>query len=118
MSARQLTHIEFDLLEKGFNFWIVSKTLPNKDVIATIEDAVKDLEKEEVDTIWAKVSLILQNRKPPKDNLSKDECKALKELQSDTSIIIVSADKDRSTDILKREDYLEKCMDHINNDSY
>ena len=53
--------------------------MPNKD-IATIEDAVKDLEKEEVDTIQAKVSLTLQNSKPPKDNLSKDKRKSLKEL--------------------------------------
>ena len=118
MSSRQLTHIETDLLAKGLNFSITSKTLPNKDIIATIEDAVKDLEKEEADTIRAKVSLTLLNSKPPKDNLSKDERKALKELQSDTSIGILPADKGRSTVILNREDYLEKCMDHINNGPY
>ena len=84
--SRQLTHIEADLLAKGLHFSVTSKTLPNKDIIATIEDAVKDLEKEEADTIRAKESLTLQNSKPPKDNLSKDECKALKELQSDASI--------------------------------
>ena len=77
MSSRQLTHIETDLLAKGLNFSITSKTLPNKDIIATIEDAVKDLEKEEADTIRAKVSLTLLNSKLPKDNLSKDERKFL-----------------------------------------
>ena len=118
MSSRQLTHIETDLLSKGLNFSITSKTLPNKDIIATVEDAVKDLEEEEADMIRAKVSLTLQNSKPPKDNLSKDERKALKELQSDTSIVILLADKCRSTVILNREDYLEKCMDHINNGPY
>ena len=118
MSSRQLTHIETDLLTKGLNFSITSKTLPNKDIIATIEDAVKDLEKEEADTIRAKVSLTLLNSKPPEDNLSKDERKALKELQSDTSIVILPADKGRSTVILNRDDYLEKCMDHINNGPY
>ena len=46
MASRQLTHIETDLLAKGHNFSITSKTLPNKDIIATIEDAVKNLEKE------------------------------------------------------------------------
>ena len=51
MSSRQLTQIENDLLAQGLNFSITSKTLPNKDIIATIEDAVKDLEKEEADTI-------------------------------------------------------------------
>ena len=118
MSSRQLTHIETELLAKGLNFSITSKTLPNKDIIATVEDAVNDLEKGEADTIRAKVSLTLQNSKPPKDNLSKDERKALKELQSDTSIVILPADKGRSTVILNREDYLEKCMDHINNGPY
>ena len=46
MSSRQLTHIETNLLAKGLNFSITSKKLPNKDIIATIEDAVKNLEKE------------------------------------------------------------------------
>ena len=100
MSSRQLTHIETDILAKSLNFSITSKTLPNKDIIATAEDAVKDLGKEEADTIRAKGSLTLQNSKPPKDNLSKDECKSLKELQSDTSIVILPADKGRSTIIL------------------
>ena len=98
MSSRQLqlTHNETDLAE-GLNFSITSKTLPNKDIITTIEDAIKDLEKEKADMICAKVSLTLQNSKPPKDNLSKDECKALKELQSDISIVILPADKGRFT---------------------
>ena len=99
-------------------FSITSKTLPNKDIIATIKDAVKDLEKEEANTIHAKVSLTLQNSKPPKDNLSKDERKAFNELQSDTSIVILPADKGKSTVIINREDYLEKCMDYINNGPY
>ena len=38
--------------------------------------------------IRAKVSVAFQNSKPRKDNLSKDEHKALKELQSDTSIVV------------------------------
>ena len=118
MSSRQLTHIETDLLAKGLNFSITSKTLPNKDIIAATEDAVKDLEKEEAVTIHAKVSLTLQNSKPPKDSLSKDERKALNESESDTSIVILPADKGRSTVILNCEDYLEKCMDHINKGPY
>ena len=64
-----------------------------------------DLQKEEADLICAKTSLTLQNSKPPKDNLWKDECKALKKLQSGTSIVILPANKSRSTVILNREDY-------------
>ena len=114
MSSGQLTHIETDLLAKGLIFSITSKTLPNKDIIATTEYVVKDLEKEVAGTSRAKVSLTLQNCKPPKDNLFKDERKAFKELHSDTLIVILPVDKGRSTVILIREDYLEKCMDHKN----
>ena len=68
--------------------------------------------------IRAKISLALQNSKPPKENLLKDKRKTLKELQSDASIVFLPANKGRSTDILNREDYLEKFMDHINNGPY
>ena len=72
-----------------------------------------------IDTICAKINnLTLQSSKPPKDNLSKDEHKAFKELQSDTSIVTVPADKGRSTVIFNREDYSEKCMDHKKNGPY
>ena len=97
------------------NLSITPKKLSNKDIIGSTENAVKDLEKEEVDTISAKINLTLQNSKTLKDNLSKDECKALKEIQSGTSIVTLPADKVRSTLILNREVY---HMDHIKNGPY
>ena len=57
MSSRQLTHIENDLLAKGLNFSSTSKTLPSKDIIATIEDAVKDLEKKRLTRFMPKYAL-------------------------------------------------------------
>ena len=67
---------------------------------------MKDVQKEEADTIRAKISLTLQNSKPPEENLSKDQRKSLEKLQFDLSIAILPADKDRST--INREDFLEK----------
>ena len=46
MYFTQLRHIVTKILTKGYNFSITSKTLPNKDVIATIEGAVKDLKED------------------------------------------------------------------------
>ena len=43
---------------------------------------------------------------------------ALKELQSDTSIVILPAGKGRSTVIFICEDYLEECLDYTNNGPY
>ena len=88
MSSRQLTHIETNLLAKGLNFSITSKALPNKYIIPTTEETVNNLGKEGVDMTHAKISLTLHNSTPPKNNLSWDERKALKGLQSDTSIVI------------------------------
>ena len=67
MCSRQLNHTETDLIAKVLNFSITSKTLPNKQIIDTIEDAVKDLEKEETNATRAKVRLTIQNPKLPKD---------------------------------------------------
>ena len=116
MYSVQLTHIETHLT-KGLNFSIISKTLPNEDIVATMADAVKDAEKE-AGMICANISLTFQNSKTPKDNLSKYEHKALKDLQSDTSIVILPTDSGRSIIILNSRDYLVKCMDHINNGPY
>ena len=69
MCSRQLNHTETDLIAKGLNFSSTSKTLPNKQIIDTIEDAVKDLEKEETNATRAKVRLTIQNPKVPKDKL-------------------------------------------------
>ena len=99
-SSRQLTHSETDTLMKGLNFSISFKTGTNKDIIANIEDTAEYLEKEEADMIRAKLSLTLQYSTPPKDNLSKDRRKALNELQSNTSIVILATEKGRSTVIL------------------
>ena len=74
-----------------------------------------DLAKEEAETIHAKIN---QNSKPPTDNSSKDDHKSLNEFQSDTSIVILPADKGRSIVTLNREDYLEKCLVQINNGPY
>ena len=55
--------IETDLFENALNFSITSKALLNKDIIATVENVVKDLEKEETATIlppYTSVTLALK----------------------------------------------------------
>ena len=42
----------------------------------------------------------------------------MKELQSNTSTLILIADKGRSAVIVNCEDYLKKCMNHIKNGPY
>ena len=121
MSSRQLTQIKTDLLGKDLNSQLLlesSKILSNKDIIATIEDAVKDLEKEEVETVSAKIRATFQNPKPHKDNHSENEDKALKEVEADMSVVSLPADRGPSTVIFNPEYSFEKFMDHIYNGTY
>ena len=68
MSSRKSIRMKTEFLVKVLNFSIVSKALPNKDILATLENAVKRrrLTKEEADKIYAKMKLTLQNSKSPK----------------------------------------------------
>ena len=93
-------------------------TIPTKEIIAEVENAVKDLDKVEGDNIRAKISLTLRNAQQPEQNISKEERKTLKSLKTDESIIILLADKGRSTVVLDKTDYTQKCNDHIDNGPY
>ena len=85
--SRQSIHVETNLLAEGLNFSINSKTLPNKDIVATIEDAVKDLEKEE-----AEISLTLQT--PTLLWITSSRARAnFENIKSDTSIVIYQLTK-------------------------
>ena len=53
-----------------------------------------------------------------KNNRSKKDRKGLKELQPDTSIVVLPADNGRSTVTINREDCLKKYIDHINTGPY
>ena len=118
LSTKQLSDQEKDLLAKGMNFCITPTTVPNKERIAKVEDAIKNLPMEEADTVRAKVSLTLQATKTPKDNLSKQQRTTLKALKADKSIIILPGDKGRTTVVTDKQDYMNKCYQHINNGQY
>ena len=105
MSSRQLTQIKTDRLAKDLISQLLLKIqiLSNIDIIATIEDAAKDFEKEETHSVSAKIRAKNQNFKPHKSNHSKNEDKTLKEVPSDMSVVSLPADRGASTVIFNRE---------------
>ena len=119
LSSKTLTPAEENLLQNGLNYSITPQTIPTADIIAKVETAIRTLPKrEEVENIRAKTSLILQKAKLPKKNLPTEQKKALHSLREDNSIIILPADRGRSTVILNKQDYINKCQDHLNNGPY
>ena len=67
----------------------------------------------ETDFLVKSLNYSITSKKLPNRNII-----ASKEFKSDLSIVILPADKVRSTVILNYENYLEKCMDHINKGPY
>ena len=119
LSSKILTPAEEYLIQNGLNYSITSQTIPTSDIVAKVETANRTLpNREEVENIRAKTSLILQKAKLAKKNLPTEQKKALHSLREDNSIIILPADKGRSTVILNKQDYINKCQDHLNNGPY
>ena len=118
LSSKQLTENEKNLLSKGMKFAITPKHVPKKEIISTVEGALTGIDKPEADIIRAKVSLTLQKAQTPKENISRDDKNAMRNLKNDNSIVILPADKGRATVILDKTDYIEKCNDHIDNGPY
>ena len=119
LSSKTLTPAEENLLQNGVNYSITPQTIPTADIIAKVETAIRTLlDREEVENTRAKTSLILQKAKLPKKNLPTEQKKALHSPREDNSIIILPAVKGRSTVILNKQDYINRCQDHLNNGPY
>ena len=76
-------------------------------VLAT-ELACKNLPQADGIQLRAKVASVLTSSKPPKQNVTKEERQAIKDLQKADDIIILPADKGKSTVILDKNEYEEK----------
>ena len=66
---------------------------------------MSEIQKAEIRT---EVANILKHTKPPKDNMTKTERKAIKELKKDNTIVILKADKGNTTVIMNKVIYEEK----------
>ena len=91
------------------NFCVTPKTVPVDEIIASTESACTQMpDKSEADSLRAEVVKILKNSKPPKSNISNQERNALNQLSKDKNIVILPADKGRTTVILNKTEYQQK----------
>lgn len=66
------------------------------------ELACRNLPVADKSQLRAKIASVLKSSKPPESKISKDERKAIKQLQRVEEIIILPADKGKATCILDR----------------
>ena len=94
---------------KGLNFSVTPSKIPVADIVAATEYACDQLSnKSQADSLRSEVVKIVSKSKPPSSNISKEEREAIKSLKKDDSIVILPADKGRTTVILNKQDYHNK----------
>ncbi|XP_013380543.1 uncharacterized protein LOC106151709 [Lingula anatina] len=116
-SDRMLTDTETRLLAKGLNFAVAPKILPVEDIIVQTELACRNLDNTEAADMRAEIVGAIKSSKPPTDNISREERRALLDLKKDKSIMILAADKGRATVVLNRTDYEHKIQQLLNDDN-
>ena len=118
LTDRSLSKSQEDILKLGLNFAPAPTKLPVVDTIAAVEEKARQLSEEDAEDLRGRVCGILRHAKPPKDNLTKEQRKALKELRSQEDEAILPADKGNATVMITREDYDRKMRGMLDTATY
>ena len=107
-----------DVLRLGLNFAPAPTKLSLLDTIAAVEEGARQLNEEGAEDLRGRVCGILRHAKPPKDNLTKEQRKTLKELGSLEDEVILPAAKGNATVMMRRDDYDTKMRGILDTATY
>ena len=113
VSDRVLSPEETSLLMKGLNFAIAPKQTPVLEYVLGIEQACRYIgaDSHEAAKLRADCVKTMKHARPPKQNVTTAESKALTTLAKDESITILPADKGRAVVVMNATDYKQKAKD-------
>ena len=117
LSKRALTSYQEDVLKKGFNFAPVPTNFLLQDTIAGMEEAARKLPTDDAQDLWMRVCGILRSSKLPKDNITRSQRVALKEMKGWDDEVILPADKGNATVVMERSNYDGKVRKILNDTS-
>lgn len=119
-SDKVLNDAELKVLRKGLNYAVTPRHIDMPSFIAPVEHALfwAKLDKVDADQVRRRVDNILVSTKNPKQNLSSAEHEALKNLQQDSSIMVLAADKGSAVVLLNTTDYHSKVNDLLSTGPY
>ncbi|KAG8224978.1 hypothetical protein J437_LFUL003356, partial [Ladona fulva] len=118
LTEKPLDEATTSILSKGLNFAPSPSTIPYRDYIGGIEQAVRYLPKETADEIREQVGQALKKAKPPRSNIKRAERTAITNLRNNPDILALPADKGNATVIIRSEDYHKKILDILTDPSY
>ena len=113
-----LNDADITLLKKELNFAVTPANIPDTEIIAKVETAVRQLDAEQADTVRRAVNGILQRAELPEPNITKEMRDALKSLKEDESIMVLPADKGRASVVMDTDTYRAKMSTLIENGPY
>ena len=118
LSSKTITPAQESVLKLGLNFTPAPKKLPLLDTVASIEGIARRMDPDVGNELRGRVCGAIRNARVPKDNLSKDQRKALKELREMDDITILPADKGNATVLMDKKDYHNKLSAMLNTGTY
>ena len=113
-----LTEAQTNLLAHGPNFAVTSKSPPTIEYVTAIEEICQKLEQGEAEEFRGEVKAILKNTHPPKQNITKEEQKAIAQLRRDDTRIVLTANKGVALVVMNKEDYEKKAEGLLNQTTY
>ncbi|XP_072046302.1 uncharacterized protein [Amphiura filiformis] len=108
LSKYKLNAAQTSVLTKGLNYAISPSKIPAEEFVLATELACKHLPLADGIQLRAKIASTLKSSKVPEQNVTKEERKAIKDLKKAEDIIILPADKGKSTVLLDKVEYEEK----------
>ncbi len=99
----------------SLNFAVSNSKIPTFDIIASVENTARKLNKEDAQRLRTGVANILKKGKIPKRNLSHKLHLALKNFKRNNSIVILPADKGNATVLMDKCDYnmkMKNLLEH------
>ena len=107
-SSRVLSEKEKEVLSKGLNFAPTPMRIPVPEIIIAVEEGLSKINSNDAKLSRNSIIGVLNKAIVPRQNITPEEIKAMKNLQKDDSIIILPADKGKATVILDKVDYDRK----------
>ena len=111
ISSRPLDKTETQVLPYGLKHSITHKRIPTEKIVASVEAALsrqRDLPEPVKDNIRSRVASTIQSTPKLHSNFTREEHRALKQLQNDEGIVILPADKGRVTVVMDKTEYFDK----------
>ena len=111
ISSRPLSTAQERHLAQGPNFAVVPREPPIIDCITEVEKVCQKLEQGAADELRGRIKTILKKAKTPRQNITKEECKAIGELKRDNNRLVLTADKGVALVVMDKEDYVQKARE-------